>query len=462
MRRPTKAEFVRRAALGAAVVSILVGAGSGRAAVPPGFTETLVASGLTSPTAMTFAPDGRLFVAQQGGALRVIKNGLLLTTPFVSLSVDSNDERGLLGVAFDPSFATNHFVYVYHTVPGPPAAHNQVSSLIALGDVAVAGSEVPIFDLNDLSSATNHNGGAIHFGPDGKLYVAVGENANSSNSQTLSNLLGKMLRINSDGSIPADNPFFGTATGQNRAIWALGLRNPYTFAFQAGTGRMFLNDVGESTWEEIDDGIAGSNYGWPTCEGPCSPANPSLRDPLFWYGHGLGPTLGCAIVGSAFYNPPTVQFPPDYLGKYFFADLCNGWIRSFDPATGTASNFASGIASPVDLAVSEDGALYYLDRGTGSVYRITATSTAVQATSFRAARRGSAVVVSWHAGGDPRVLGFDLYRGKVRLNRALIPASRPCCSWLDRKAGRPPATYRLVVVFADGSRRLVARTVAKP
>ena len=125
-----------------------------------------------------------------------------------------------------------------------------------------------ILDLNNLSSATNHNGGAIHFGPDGKLYIAVGENANGANSQSLNTLLGKMLRINPDGSIPTDNPYYYQTTGINRAIWAIGLRNPFTFAFQPGTGMMYIDDVGENTWEEIDQGVAGSNYGWPATEGP--------------------------------------------------------------------------------------------------------------------------------------------------------------------------------------------------
>src|SRR6185503_8773576 len=173
------------------------------ATLPSGFAETQI-SGLTSPTAMEFAPDGRLFVCLQGGQLRVIKNGALLPTPFGALSVDANGERGLLGVAFDPNFAANNFVYVYYTVPSNPR-HNRVSRFTANGDVAAANSEVVVLELDNLSSATNHNGGAIHFGPDGKLYIAVGENANSSNSQTLANLLGKVLRINSDGSIPSDN-----------------------------------------------------------------------------------------------------------------------------------------------------------------------------------------------------------------------------------------------------------------
>ena len=297
---------------------------------PTGFAETQVASGLSSPTAMAFAPDGRLFVCQQGGQLRVIKNGTLLAAPFLTVTVSSSGERGLLGVAFDPDFASNHFVYVYYTAT-TPAVHNRVSRFTANGDVAVPGSETILLELNNLSSATNHNGGAMHFGPDGKLYIAVGENANSANAQTLGNLLGKILRINRDGSIPADNPFFNQATGVNRAIWALGLRNPFTFAFQPGTGRMFINDVGEGTWEEINDGMAGANYGWPSTEGPTT--NPAHRGPIFYYGHGSGGTTGCAITGGAFYNPATLQFPPQYEGQYFFADFCSGWIRRLDPAT---------------------------------------------------------------------------------------------------------------------------------
>jgi glucose/arabinose dehydrogenase len=264
------------------VLSVFLTSAVNAATLPPGFSETSI-NGLSNPTAMEIAPDGRIFVCEQGGALRVIKNGVLLSTPFLTLSVDSNGERGLLGIAFDPNFATNHFLYVYYTVTSTPR-HNRVSRFTANGDVAAVGSEAVIRELDNLSSATNHNGGAIHFGPDGKLYVAVGENANGSNSQTLSNRLGKVLRINSDGTIPGDNPFFNTAAGANRSIWALGLRNPFTFAFQPGTGRLFINDVGEVTWEEINDGIAGSNYGWNISEGPTS--DPRFRAPLFAYQHG--------------------------------------------------------------------------------------------------------------------------------------------------------------------------------
>lgn len=337
------------------------------ATVPAGFTDAVVASGLNNPTAMALAPDGRIFVCQQGGALRVIKNGALLPTPFLTVTVDSSGERGLLGVAFDPNFLSNQLIYVYYTAT-TPTIHNRISRFTASGDVALAGSETIIMDLPNLSSATNHNGGAIHFGPDGNLYVAVGDNANGANAQSLGTRLGKLLRITSTGGIPADNPFFNQATGDNRAIWALGVRNPFTFSFQNGTGRMFINDVGQNTWEEINDGIAGSNYGWPTCEGFCNPPNSSFRDPIFAY---MNDANTCAITGGTFYNPQVPQFPANFVGNYFFADFCGGWIRRLDPANGNAvSDFAAGISSPVDLQVSPDGFLYYLARGAGSVNRI--------------------------------------------------------------------------------------------
>src|SRR6266576_3537018 len=383
------------------------------ATLPAGFTESQWGSAMPSAaTAMTFAPDGRLFVCLQSGHVRVIdKDGVLLANPFATLSVDSNGERGLLGVAFDPNFASNHYVYVYYTVPGSPA-HNRISRFRANGNVAAANSEFVLVDLDNLSNATNHNGGAIHFGPDGKLYAGVGENANGANAQSLSNRLGKILRINSDGTIPSDNPrsfpgITGSTSGANRAIWAVGLRNPFTFAFQPGTTRLFINDVGQSTWEEINNGIAGSNYGWPTTEGPTS--NPSFRSPIYFYGHGTSDTTGCAIVGAAFYNPPVPQFPSSYTGKYFFADLCTGWIRVFDPTAGTATGFATGIVNPVDLHVGPDGALYYLAQGSGGqVFRISALPAQALAISGRSrVETGERVAISGFivTGTAPKLVG---------------------------------------------------------
>jgi glucose/arabinose dehydrogenase len=342
---------------------LLFASGLDAATVPSGFTDTLVAGSLNAPTAFAFAPDGRIFIAEQAGRLRVVKDGVLLDAPFLTVTVNASGERGLLGVAFDPAFAVNHYVYVYYTATSP-VVHNRISRFTASGDVAVAGSEVILFELDTLG-ATNHNGGAIHFGPDGKLYVAVGDNAYGANAQSMSTVFGKMLRLNADGTIPADNPFYGSTTGKYRSIWALGLRNPFTFEFDPGSAMIFINDVGQSTWEEIDDGVAGANYGWPETEGPTT--DPRFRSPRYAYQHSSGDLQGCAITGGTFYSPAAPGFPSQYLGDYFFADYCAGWIAVLDPDAGnTVSVFATGADAPVDLHVSDDGGLFYLVRGDGS------------------------------------------------------------------------------------------------
>jgi glucose/arabinose dehydrogenase len=374
-------------ALLASVATLLflpIGPAQGAVILPPGFTQSPVVGGLTGPTDMEFAPDGRLFVAEQAGRVRIAKtNGTLVTFLDISLKVDSTGERGLLAVAFDPNFSTNHYVYLHYTrkATSTTSVHNRVVRVTASGDRAVAGSEKLIFRLNNLSSAASHNGGAIDFGKDGKLYVAVGDNANGDNAQSLGNLKGKILRINKDGTIPTGNPFYSTASGNNRAIWAVGLRNPFKFAVKPGTGTIFINDVGEKTWEEINRGASGANYGWNLCEGnhdnPNRPGSVNCSAapytaPVHEYTHGSTNTTGCSITGGTFYNPATVRFPSGYVGDYFFADLCSGWIRRYDPSTDAATGFATGLSSVVDLEVSKnEGELNYLSRGTpGSVSKI--------------------------------------------------------------------------------------------
>jgi len=344
-------------------------------ALPAGFSRTQFVSGITSgrATTMAFAPDGRLFIAEQDGALRVVKNGSMLPTPFVTVNTSANGERGLLGVAFHPQFATNGWIYLYYT-SGAGGAHNRIVRYTANGDVAGSAESV-LVDLPNLSSATNHNGGAMHFGPDGKLYVAVGDNATGTNAQSLSTPFGKMLRFNDDGTIPVDNPFFGSTSGINRSIWALGLRNPFTFAFEPGTGRMLINDVGENTWEEINSGAAGANYGWPLREG--AGGAPTYVDPIYVYRHSSSnnPSLvvGFSIVGAAFYGPSASLFPPEYQGNYFFADYVSGWVNRLDAANGNAVYaFWNWGQAMTDVAVGPDGALYVLGDlgGSWGVHRI--------------------------------------------------------------------------------------------
>lgn len=362
--------LILAAALAALAFSAGEAGGAGR--IPQGFVQTRLAAGLADPTTMAIAPDGRTFVAQQAGQLKVIEDGRLLGRAAVDLSgrIDARGERGLLGIAFDPAFRSNRWVYLYYTqrASGSTAAHNRVVRFAVSGDRLVASSQKVILRLDDLGTATNHNGGAIRFGKDGKLYVAVGENATAENAQNPNNRLGKMLRINKDGTIPTDNPFYATTQGENRAIWAMGLRNPYTFAVQPGSGRIFINDVGAREWEEINVGVGGANYGWPVHEGPES--DPMYDPPLYAYGHGTGKNLGCAVTGGAFYNPGNVTYPRTFVGDYFFADFCGGYIRRYDPRDGTVITFATGIDRPVDLVVGGGGSLHYLERGTGSVYRV--------------------------------------------------------------------------------------------
>jgi glucose/arabinose dehydrogenase len=326
---------------------------------PAGFTRNVDhVTGLTSATAIAQLPDGRLLITEQGGTLRVW-NGTSLAT-MLTLAVDSQGERGLLGVTPHPSFASNGFIYVYYTTP-TGGTHNRISRFTVSGNTA--GSEVPIVNLPALSSATNHNGGGLHFGPDGKLYVAVGENANPANAQDLNTPLGKMLRFNDDGTIPADNPFCTTAGNLACAVWAYGLRNPFTFAFQPGTGRLHINDVGQNTWEEIDVGAAGANYGWPASEGPDN-VGAGITGPLFTYRHGApvpsGPGgffTGIAIIGGAFY-PDSGMFPAPWRSGYFFSDLGSGFVGFIDLLNDNAAyTFGSVPGAPVGMMVANDGAL---------------------------------------------------------------------------------------------------------
>ena len=342
----------------------LVASSAVAATLPPGFVESAVASGLSQPTAMAIARDGRIFVGEQGGRLRVIKNGQLLAKPFVTLNVSTQGERGLLGVALHPDFPHTPYVYLYYTAV-KPKVHSRLSRFTARGDRVKQGSELRLLDLPPLGPV-NHNGGAIHFGPDGMLYLGVGENGNRDNAQSLATPLGKILRVDENGGVPNDNPFVGQTAGLARTIWALGLRNPFTFAFSP-SGRMFVNDVGQDAWEEIDEGRRGANYGWPATEGPTG--DPRFVSPLFYYDHAGG---SCAITGGAFYEPAATNglFPPDFRGDYYFADLCGGWIRRVDPDSGQMVSFAADIGMPVDLDVDAAGNLYYVAYGEGRVVRV--------------------------------------------------------------------------------------------
>ncbi len=327
--------------------------------LPTGFVRTnLITGGPISATAMVRRPDGSILIAMKEGPVRVYRNGALLTTPFYTFpSVVTSGEAGVIGITIDPNYAINGYVYARVSRP----TGGGIMRLTGAADVATTNSETQIFDIPD--SGGFHRGGAVHFASDGTLYFTVGDNFSSSNAPLLTNLLGKIMRINADGSIPIDNPFYSVATGDNRAIWARGLRNPFTFAFQPGTSRLHINNVGDA-WEEINVGIPGADYGWPSTEGTFDPvAHPTFTQPLYTY-----PTPGGhAITGGAFYNPVSPRFPAFYRGAYFFGDVVSGKLRTVDPATGVATDFGTGFTSVVDLDVTPDGRLLVLMRAATTI-----------------------------------------------------------------------------------------------
>lgn len=316
----------------------------------------IVTSGLGITTSFVIAPDGRIFVAEKSGSLRVIKNGALLSTPFLTVPVSTTSERGLIGVVLDPGFDSNGYVYIHYTTSSSP--HGRVSRFQALNDVST-GIETILIELDTASTSGNHNGGELQFGNDGKLYIHTGDASSGSNAPSLNTTHGKILRINSDGTIPTDNPFYSSTSGHHQAIYAIGLRNPFTGAVDPLTGNHYINDVGENTWEEINVLAAGADYGWPTCEGTCTASGKT--NPIYQYNH----TVGRAITGSAFYR----EFPGNYDG-YYFGDYTADWIKRLNGSS--ASTFATG-DGPVDFSVGGNK-LYWLSLF-GRVYRIDSTVT---------------------------------------------------------------------------------------
>jgi glucose/arabinose dehydrogenase len=335
--------------------------------LPSGFTALQVVTGISKPVGMAFAPDGRIFVLEQNGAVRVIKDGVLLPTPLIRLKVDGRGEGGLIGIALDPTFSMNQYFYLYYSVP--EGARDRISRFKCNGDLAALSTEQIILDL-DTRTALVHHGGAMLF-RGGKLFVAIGDDANGANAQNLDAYHGKIIRINPDGSIPLSNPY-PSGSEQRRRTWAYGMRNPFTFAVQPGTGKIFVNDVGLERWEEINDAtLPGKNFGWPEAEGAST--NPAFTNSVFAYEHGRLDEFGCAIAGGTFFNPVQTSYPAAYVGRYFFQDYCGQWIKTLNISTSPArvEPFATGMgADALYLTMGNDGNLYYLTRSTGSLFKI--------------------------------------------------------------------------------------------
>ncbi|MFK7934946.1 MAG: PQQ-dependent sugar dehydrogenase, partial [Saprospiraceae bacterium] len=328
--------------------------------LPSGFVETLIADNL-DPTKMALTPDGRIFIAQKDGRVFVVENDRLLPDPFLTIEVDNNNERGLSGIICHPNFANNGYFYLFYNVAG--ADKNRVSRFQAFGNTADPEEEEILLETDWLLS-TVHNGGAMVFGQDGKLYISTGDGGQNQVAQDFNNTLGKVLRINDDGTIPTDNPFYNELEGKYRAIWARGFRNPFTMAVERGTGKIFLNDVGNGWYEEVNHVQKGKNYGWAITEGPLQSgqtAPPDYQSFFYGYNHIVG---GCAIIGGTFYDAPMSNFPEKYRGMYYFGDYCENEIRMVDPVTGEYQGvFATDVKRPLAMLVAPDGSFYYLERG---------------------------------------------------------------------------------------------------
>jgi|GEM_PF-1350593 len=383
--------------------------------IPDGFDVEFVTKGLTRPTAMAFAPDGRVFVAEKSGSVRIFSADFVLDdTPFITLT-DVNDfgDRGLIGIALDPDFANNGYVYLAYTYENNPGDYEgektaRVVRFTESGGQAVSGSATVILgnvggDSNAPSCAdypsgsdcvasdsSSHSIGGMRFGPDGKLYVSTGDGAqfviadeHAFRAQDLDHLSGKILRINPDGSGPSDNPFYtGNSTDNESKVYAYGFRNPYRFNFDPVTGLLVVADVGWGEKEEFDVVDAGGNYGWPCREGtlqtsgydtfPGCPLSGPVEEPDYEYDHvDVGDQKIGVITGGAF--AASSAYPASFRGSYTFADAAFGWIKSasFNGDTlQSVDDFAEDVPFPVEFVTGNDGLIYLLTHYSGEIRRI--------------------------------------------------------------------------------------------
>jgi glucose/arabinose dehydrogenase/fibronectin type 3 domain-containing protein len=376
-------------------------------------TETVATFPPFSLVGMAFAPDGRMFVWQKNGVVKIIKNGQVLSTPFIDLSskVNTFDDRGFWGFAFDPNFSTNGYVYMTYTFESggdPNSSAPRTSRLVrvqadpANPDRALPGSEQVILGSvgtppcsaqpanADCIAADggSHTIGSLRFSRDGTLFMGVGDGgeagANDPNplrAQDLTSPNGKILRIRTDGSAPSDNPFYDGTNSWRSRVWLYGVRNPFGFIQHPSLDEIYFGDVGWNTWEEIDHGGPGKNFGWPCFEGAgpqpiyqnnfaqCAalPAS-SVTGPFYTYDHSVGSTA----IGGPFYTG--TLYPQDYWGNFFFTDYAGNFIKRvvFDSQNRPVSvqPFATEVPAPVNLVLGADGMIYYLSFTTGELRRI--------------------------------------------------------------------------------------------
>ncbi|WP_344668679.1 PQQ-dependent sugar dehydrogenase [Catenulispora yoronensis] len=427
------------AAAGPGAVAEVKAATAVPATPPTGFSDTVVAN-VTLPVGLGFTPDGRMLVTTKPGQLyaydKAGKQTLALdASGFTCAGQPGQDERGMLSVTADPSFATNSYIYVYYSHSSGSNCFNRLSRFtLDTTNHVVSGSEKVLLD--GIAGDGFHNAGDVVFGKDGDLYVSVGdghclEGCDPSNTaaQDLKNLNGKVLRIAKDGSIPAGNPYSGTGTarcntgaitsGKCQEIYAYGFRNPFRISVDpnASGTRIFVNDVGQNTTEEVDLLKAGADYGWPDCEGPCSPANSKYTDPYYSYADSMGGGRG-AIAGGVFV--PNGLWNTGYNGEYLFSDYVktNTYAINATGASGSGlKTFSAGSTAismkfaPQDLGgTATQQALYYTNLIDGTVHKVTSgatTPTASFTTNGVTGATGYCSTKATTAGAPPFTVSFD-------------------------------------------------------
>lgn len=424
-------------------------------AFPDGFFEERIVAGLRLPTAFAVAADGRVFIAEKAGKVRVVEDGVLLDDPFIDLGSEVNDtsDRGMLGIAVHPNFPAQPYVYVSYTYDPPEVrrvyadsgarvarilrleadpenlnVHKQGSGVVILGSNSTferignpeEGDTEPFSCYEEDGShvrdciateGTSHTTDFLKFGSDGALYVSVGDGIVNSKgnwrAQDPNSLNGKVLRINPiTGDGYADNPWYDGDLKANRAkVWAMGLRNPFKFTFKPGTNELWIGEVGNMDWEELNVGTKGANFGWPCYEGHNQAADFDICQPLLdgttevtyglvTYAHQATPPRG-AIIGGDFYTG--TKYPGAYRNSYFYTDFNGGiiWnLRIAADGSTTQTDFATSVPGPVQLTMGPDGYMWMLYIATGELVRLGYTSPTARPTATPTPRRSATVTTT--------------------------------------------------------------------
>ncbi|MBQ0788738.1 MAG: PQQ-dependent sugar dehydrogenase [Oceanihabitans sp.] len=405
--------------------------------LPPGFAVVEVTDDVENASCFAFIDENNILIAKQNGEIHLHSNGATSVEPIVyipTINTTISGDRGLASIAVDPDYPSSPYVYITYTVQ--EATNNVVSRFTYINGVLDLSSELVLIELSPLQYRW-HVGGAIVFDDAGHLFTTTGDNSIPNNAQNINNTHGKVLRINKDGSIPTDNPYYGSG-GASDLFWGIGLRNPYTMAIHKATNTIYINDVGQVAWEEINNAtVANRNFGWPLEEGPNSTTTSIYDAPSYAYEHPgvVSDVTGYAITGGAFYDPAVPKYPAEYVNKYFFLEFSNKWINMIDPyddltdghdhihdLSSTRETFATDIPrGGIYLTTSPDGYLYFFSRIDNILYKIQYTDSdipvIIQEEEDTITMDGERTTFNVIAAGAPD-LTYQWYKNGVQIGNA--------------------------------------------